>query len=1463
MALEQNELRQIAALLGDTLGQRVREAVAENVNVRIEALTHSLREDFAAQVLAASEVSRKELNDALSGLQEFVRGLKETTANVEKNVAQELEDIRKKLDNCVSYELLVKETTAATSSSIQHQEKCLDNIGAQLAAMQKSIPEPVVLPAPLVVNNELSAAGHAFAELLMKTAVLPHVDNVRAALLQQVEDETQSRLSDVSEVVIKHVDGQALQTLDRVGSAEVRFMARMDTMRGEVDRQLGEASVVKSQLSKIEAEIEKLTLYVDSAVEQTTATAGSISKAFEKKLETTTEAIAKTTSDNIAEVKSVLEQVVAQAVAENLQAVELAGKAIESVAAEIKVVSSSVETQLAEVVAGVSEKTTGLVDALQTIRTDARASVDELRAAVPDMVTAAIAEATETVTAAVRAALTPAITGEAARSATEATERALGAAQLVTEHAERALGTAQVITEQAERALERALHTEQATRGFTERAEKAAESASESIKTVSGYAAQASEYATLAAEAHNGFSALTKNVAEQIAADVSHLTERAAQAADSANASVKAVEGYATQAHECASRTAGVHDGVIAQAKAITEQINLVQGLSERAAQAAESADASVKTIADYATQVSECAAFATGLCNEAAAKAKTVAEQVATDVATNVAIGAMTKADARISDTTQKVLSDASALTEKVLTETATRFKKFESTLREDLDNALNGHKESLLIEAKVHSTVATDKLSQEFDARIKEAVALIADIGSLAKTIHETQTSFVTKAELTEIQSGIAERIAVTPTNDAMSTAIANVDKKITQQLTEQTSSIEALSATVHEQAAQFTTKQTELDTAIVKLTELQEHILNTQEKLIETDHDVRGYVEVRLDGLRQGMQHLQTALENYVGDARKAVLEEARTCAAAVQADAVDKLKTLEEAVAARYTTVRTQLESLHAEHGTDVDALRNLVAEVQRSLKSDIDSSHDAAQTALNDQLSKITTDGKNIGLLREEVVLADKRLSETSTKIDDLFTSLAESIDATKSNLISRMSEDKIALQNDFETGINALITDTTKNVHQMRQDVDGVKAHCAAQIETLRAYTVEQDERIEGTLAKQAEQLADIGRQAAEKIAHVQNYVDDVKTQCSVQVDAMRAAIDDIAARQNAELSSIESTLLGTVKQQIEQVQQDSDTRMQVTLAASLEAVRERATEVATVAVAPVVNAMLDDITQQVKTVVLPFAEATANATVEEQRADIRKTAETIAMDVAAQTLAEQLGVAESRLLIQLTDRVQREIDRLPKPKDGKDARVLAPVPYEQGKRYEQGAWVTHSGGVWVAARNTDAQPEPASAYWDCVVPGVSTVEASVRDDGRTVELHFSYADGSDLCVPFRLALPVVRGVYDENVLYDQDDVITWDGSWWVAQRDGKLPKPGSDAKSWKLSIKRGRDGKDLKQPPPAVLRFAGTYEPDKLYPVNSIVLDAGVYWLAMLETRERPPFASLVSNDTWLKLGS
>ena len=121
-------------------------------------------------------------------------------------------------------------------------------------------------------------------------------------------------------------------------------------------------------------------------------------------------------------------------------------------------------------------------------------------------------------------------------------------------------------------------------------------------------------------------------------------------------------------------------------------------------------------------------------------------------------------------------------------------------------------------------------------------------------------------------------------------------------------------------------------------------------------------------------------------------------------------------------------------------------------------------------------------------------------------------------------------------------------------------------------------------------------------------------------------------------------------------------------------------------------------------------------------------------------------------------------DVLQRAIDRMPTPKDGRDGR----------------------DGINGKDGRDAFELEDFNAEQDA--------------DGRVV-LRFVRGD---LRREFTLRLPIFidRGVYKADAQYERGNGVTWGGCFWLAQKDAPAGKPGESA-DWRLAVKKGRDGKD------------------------------------------------------------
>lgn len=114
----------------------------------------------------------------------------------------------------------------------------------------------------------------------------------------------------------------------------------------------------------------------------------------------------------------------------------------------------------------------------------------------------------------------------------------------------------------------------------------------------------------------------------------------------------------------------------------------------------------------------------------------------------------------------------------------------------------------------------------------------------------------------------------------------------------------------------------------------------------------------------------------------------------------------------------------------------------------------------------------------------------------------------------------------------------------------------------------------------------------------------------------------------------------------------------------------------------------------------------------------------------------------------------QARDVFEKAVDRMPKPRDGKDAIQL------------------------------------------------DSLEAVMLDE-RTLSLRLSAGD-EVLEKSVRIPALIDQGVFSREKAYEKGDGVTYGGCFWIAQKDAPEGVPGG-SDGWRLAVKKGRDGKDLR----------------------------------------------------------
>lgn len=126
----------------------------------------------------------------------------------------------------------------------------------------------------------------------------------------------------------------------------------------------------------------------------------------------------------------------------------------------------------------------------------------------------------------------------------------------------------------------------------------------------------------------------------------------------------------------------------------------------------------------------------------------------------------------------------------------------------------------------------------------------------------------------------------------------------------------------------------------------------------------------------------------------------------------------------------------------------------------------------------------------------------------------------------------------------------------------------------------------------------------------------------------------------------------------------------------------------------------------------------------------------------------------------------QARDTFEKAADRMPKPKDGRDALNL------------------------------------------------EDFDLTLADDGRTVTVKMQ-AGETTVEKSIKIAAVLDRETFKHDGAYEKGDGVSYGGSFWIAKCDAPKGVPGSGETDWRCAVKKGRDGKDLRE-------NASTFDPAK-----------------------------------------
>jgi hypothetical protein len=195
------------------------------------------------------------------------------------------------------------------------------------------------------------------------------------------------------------------------------------------------------------------------------------------------------------------------------------------------------------------------------------------------------------------------------------------------------------------------------------------------------------------------------------------------------------------------------------------------------------------------------------------------------------------------------------------------------------------------------------------------------------------------------------------------------------------------------------------------------------------------------------------------------------------------------------------------------------------------------------------------------------------------------------------------------------------------------------------------------------------------------------------------------------------------------------------------------------------------------------------------------------KDAEPVDLDAVAVQAAALIPVPKDGLSVTVADvaplvasEVQKAVSALPVPRDGKDGKDGVGMA---------GVLISKDGGL-IVTLSDGTLVDLGGVVGRDGAPGIKGLDGVGFDD-----LHGEYDERGHLWIVMakgenvhRLRVPghVDRGVYKQGESYLMGEGATWGGSYWIAQRD-TTEKPGEGSKDWRLSVKRGSDGKSITGP--------------------------------------------------------
>lgn len=181
---------------------------------------------------------------------------------------------------------------------------------------------------------------------------------------------------------------------------------------------------------------------------------------------------------------------------------------------------------------------------------------------------------------------------------------------------------------------------------------------------------------------------------------------------------------------------------------------------------------------------------------------------------------------------------------------------------------------------------------------------------------------------------------------------------------------------------------------------------------------------------------------------------------------------------------------------------------------------------------------------------------------------------------------------------------------------------------------------------------------------------------------------------------------------------------------------------------------------------------------------------------------------------------------VRDAVEALPKPEKGQDADMpalkahldemiktvqpAAPLPAptvdEVAATFERRfsdlslSWERQARDTFEKA--ADRMPKPRDGRDAVDLDGFDLV---LSEDGRTVTVKMQ-AGETVIEKSVKIGAVIDRGTYKHKGQYEKGDGTSYGGSYWIAKCDNPQGVPGTGETDWRCAVKKGRDGKDLRE---------------------------------------------------------